>query len=136
MAAFRKFAPVLRYLIEMDGMYVRRSSPMLGAGVELWADPDFQFLSYGEAKDRLKDSPRNGKILKLRIRAEREPIKGPSAAIDPGNVVPLDGRVAFSQAWTDRANPHPKATPAHLHWHADWWKANAEAFEDHVNGGS
>jgi hypothetical protein len=45
--------------------------------------------------------------------------------------VPKDGTVAFSQGWDVAANPIEKGTPQHLWWTADWWVANATAFQSH-----
>jgi hypothetical protein len=51
------------------------------------------------------------------------------------NGVPLEGDIAFSQGWDcPTANPHEQTTVAHVRWIADWWRANADAFDSHVNG--
>ena len=48
--------------------------------------------------------------------------------------VPITGREAFYQGWDDSANPHDKDTPERVRWHADWWTANADTYEDHCKG--
>lgn len=47
---------------------------------------------------------------------------------------PRAGDVAFSSGWDVSANPHDPATVDAMRWTSDWWRANADAFEDHVHG--
>lgn len=51
------------------------------------------------------------------------------------NGVPLEGDIAFASGWdVDKCNPHPPLSVANLRWTADWYRANADAFESHVHG--
>ena len=50
-----------------------------------------------------------------------------------GHGVPLEGDVAFSCGWDVKANPHETFTVANLRWTSDWWRANADAYDAHVN---
>jgi hypothetical protein len=47
---------------------------------------------------------------------------------------PKDGKEAFYCGADVRANPHPAMTVEAMRWTAAWWSANADAYEDHING--
>ena len=48
--------------------------------------------------------------------------------------VPTDGSEAFAQGWIDSACPHEPMTVAAKRWRSDWWAANADAFQAHIDG--
>lgn len=48
--------------------------------------------------------------------------------------VPRAGDLAWAQGYDDKSNPHSPGCPAHMRWYADWWDANARAYDDHVFG--
>lgn len=49
--------------------------------------------------------------------------------------IPLNGREAFRKGYSSAALPWPKEAVECRFWLADWWRANAEAFKSHVEGG-
>lgn len=48
------------------------------------------------------------------------------------NSVPRAGDIAWSSGWHLQANPFPSDNPANWRWTADWWRAAADNFNDHV----
>lgn len=128
----KRFAPVLRYLVDVGGgLYVHPDVLGFTAGQEAWANPRLQFRNHGDAKAVAEDIS-GASVVKLRIHAVREPIRRDNRAnLDH---VPRAGDIAMMQGWGTKANPHPADTVAAMRWLSDWWRANADAFEDHVHG--
>jgi len=65
-----RFAPVLRYLVEVNGMYSHPSRTGFTAGQEVWSDPCLQFHIHRDAKQHALNV--GGEVLKLRVRATLE----------------------------------------------------------------
>lgn len=131
MTRYHKYAPVLRYLVEKDGMYVWPDGRQgYVAGQTAWADPALQFPLAADASAHARRV--GGRIVKLRVYAVREPVRRDNRAVL--DHVPRAGDVAFSQGWDTKTNPHPSDTSDAMRWISDWWRANADAFESHVYG--
>lgn len=127
---YHRFAPVLKYLVEKDGMYVHPEQPGYTAGQEAWSQPWLWFQCWQDANDFAKKS--GGKVLKLRVYAQREAPRRDNKAFT-GDVPPA-GDVAFSQGWDVRACPYAPDTPDAMFWVGNWWRANGEAFAAHLQG--
>lgn len=50
------------------------------------------------------------------------------------NGVPREGDLAFYSGWAPTCNPFDMNTVANRRWTADWYRAAADAYEDHVHG--
>jgi len=74
------FAPVLRYLVEIEpksGMYVSPKRIGITSGHEAWADDDLQFQNLHDAREfirMVKTKYPRASAVKLRLRATRESI--------------------------------------------------------------
>lgn len=78
-----KYASVLRYLVEVRGLYSHPSVTRIAedglprgfhTGQEVWAEAHLQFRYFNEARDwALKVS---GKVIKIRVSARTEPLSG------------------------------------------------------------
>jgi hypothetical protein len=125
-----RFAPVLRYLVETrEGLYTHPSRAGLVSGREAWADHTIQFDVHADAMHWATQSP-GRTVVKLRVRAEREPVRHSNR---PNlSHVPKSGRDAFASGWDTKACPHDPRSVAAMIWHSEWWRANAEAFADHI----
>jgi len=53
---------------------------------------------------------------------------------EDAKAVPREGDLACLQGWAVTANPHDLMTVANRRWTADWFRAAADAYEDHVHG--
>jgi hypothetical protein len=71
------------------------------------------------------------KILGAGLKVAPKVMRGGHQA-NINNGVPKEGDLAFRQGWLDTACPHPPLTVDAMRWRSDWWRANADAFEDHV----
>lgn len=127
-----KMAPVLRYLVETrDGFYTHPNVAGLHSGQEAWCDPRLWFQCHLDASEHAR-TLESANVIKMRIRAEREPIRRDNRA--SLNHVPVQGDIAMMQGWGTNACPHPLDSVARMRWFSDWWAANASAFESHIHG--
>lgn len=71
MAKYQRFAPVLRYLVEVPCGYSHPDSSGFTAGQTAWAEPRLQFHLYSDA--RAHALAVGGTVIKLRVSAAHEP---------------------------------------------------------------
>lgn len=72
----RKYEPILVYMVQKHGMFVSPYVEGFMCGASVWNDKQYHF-TLEEAKDFAYKI--NGQVIKLRLSAKAELIKGPDA---------------------------------------------------------
>ena len=71
---YKKFEPVLVYLVETSNGYIPNRGNYFTSGVTVWAEENVQYRTYKDAK-KVADEV-GGKVIKLRVSAVQEKICG------------------------------------------------------------
>ena len=121
-----KYDPVLRYVVTRGSGFVSFSG-LVVFGKSVWFQESILHTNRSKAS-RLAELC-DGKIEQLKISAFRIGWSHKSK-----EEIPKEGMVAFSQGWDVAANPHPKGSVESVWWTADWWVANATAYQSNYEG--
>lgn len=119
-----KYGVVQRYVVTRGSGFVA-SNGLVVFGKQVWFQEGIIYAD--RAKANRHAELHSAHVEKIQISAYRV------GWSQTKNEVPRDGNVAFSQGWDVAACPLPKGTPEAVWWIADWWVANATAFQSHVD---